>query len=152
MWKVIKSEFFNRQCQNKSGKKLLVEQINRSIIPPNGSVVECFTRDRGAAGFEPHRCHYVVSLSKNINPSLVLVQSRKTCPFINEGLLKGRKESNQTNIPPDILMCVSRGRGGGPHPSPGKSQVIWVSGEIIWRPWKMLDPLWILGKGQFSLL
>ena len=50
MWKVIKSEFFNRQCQNKSGKKLLVEQIKRSIIPPNGSVVECFSRDRGAAG------------------------------------------------------------------------------------------------------
>ena len=48
-------------------------------------------------GFEPHRCHCVVSLSKNINPSLVLVQPRKTCPFITERLLMGRKESNQTN-------------------------------------------------------
>ena len=43
-------------------------------------------------GFEPHRRHYVVSLSKNINPSLVLVQ-----PFITERLLMGRKESNKKN-------------------------------------------------------
>ena len=48
-------------------------------------------------GFEPHRRHCVVSLCKNINPSLVLVQPRKTRPFITERLLMGRKESNQTN-------------------------------------------------------
>ena len=48
-------------------------------------------------GFEPHRRHCVVSLSKNINPSLVLVQPRKTRPFITERLLMGRKESNKTN-------------------------------------------------------
>ena len=47
-------------------------------------------------GFEPHRCHCVVSLSKNVNPSLVLVQPRKTRPYITERLLMGRKESNQT--------------------------------------------------------
>ena len=47
--------------------------------------------------FEPNRRHCVVSLSKNINPSLVLVQPRKTRPFITERLLMGRKESNQTN-------------------------------------------------------
>ena len=41
----------------------------------------------------------VVSLSKNINPSLVLVQPRKVCPFITERLLMGHKESNQTNKP-----------------------------------------------------
>ena len=46
---------------------------------------------------ESHRRHCVVSLSKNINPSLVLVQPRKTRPFITERLLMGRKESNQTN-------------------------------------------------------
>ena len=46
-------------------------------------------------GFEPHRRHCVVSLSKNINPSLVLVQPRNTRPFITERLLMGRKESNQ---------------------------------------------------------
>ena len=32
-----------------------------------------------------------------MNPGLVLVQPRKTCPFITERLLMGRKESNQTN-------------------------------------------------------
>ena len=47
-------------------------------------------------GFEPHQRHCVVSLSKNINPSLVLVQPRKTRPFITERLLMGRKESKQT--------------------------------------------------------
>ena len=46
---------------------------------------------------EPHRHHCIVSLSKNINPSLVLVQPRKTHPFITERLLMGHKESNQTN-------------------------------------------------------
>ena len=46
-------------------------------------------------GFETHRRHCVVSLSKNINPSLVLVQPRKTHPFITERLLMGRKESNK---------------------------------------------------------
>ena len=54
-------------------------------------------------GFEPHRCHCVVSLSKNINPSLVLVQPRKTCPFI--ALLMGSKESNQTNKTQVLLYC-----------------------------------------------
>ena len=60
------------------------------------SVVKCLTRDRG---FEPHRRHCVVSLSENTrpNPSLVLVQPRKTRSFITERFLKGRKESNQTN-------------------------------------------------------
>ena len=48
-------------------------------------------------GFEPHRRHCVVSLSKNINPSLVLVQPRKTRPFMTERLLMGRKETNKKN-------------------------------------------------------
>ena len=52
------------------------------------------SRPRGS-GFEPHRRHCVVSLSKNINPSLVQVQPRKTPPFITERLLMGRKESNK---------------------------------------------------------
>ena len=47
--------------------------------------------------FKPHWRHCDVSLSKNINLSLVLVQPRKTRPFITERLLMGRKESNQTN-------------------------------------------------------
>ena len=46
-------------------------------------------------GFEPYRRHCVVSLSENINPSLVLVQHRKTRSFITEILLMGRNESNK---------------------------------------------------------
>ena len=38
-----------------------------------------------------------MSLSKNIYPSLVLVQPRKTRPFITERLLIRCKELNQTN-------------------------------------------------------
>ena len=59
----------------------------------SGRVLDSRPRGRG---FEPHRRHCVVSLSKSINPSLVLVQPRKTRPFITERLLMGRKESNQT--------------------------------------------------------
>ena len=33
--------------------------------------------------FKPHQRHWDVSLSKNINPSLVLVQPRKTRPYIS---------------------------------------------------------------------
>ena len=53
------------------------------------------SRPRGPR-FEPHQHHFVVSLSRNINPSLVLVQHRKIRPCITERLLVGRKESNQT--------------------------------------------------------
>ena len=59
----------------------------------SGRVLDSRPKGRG---FEPHRRHCVVSLSKNINPSLVLVQPRKTRPFITERLLMGPKESNQT--------------------------------------------------------
>ena len=62
----------------------------------SGRVLDSRPKGRG---FEPHRRHCIVSLSKNINPSLVLVQPRKTRPFITERLLMGHKESNkQTNI------------------------------------------------------
>ena len=53
----------------------------------SGRVLDSRPRGRG---FEPHRRHCVVSLSKNIHPSLVLVQPRKTRPFITERLLMGR--------------------------------------------------------------
>ena len=49
------------------------------------------SRPRGRR-FKPHRRHCVVSLSKNINPSLVLVQPRKTRPYLTERLLMGCKE------------------------------------------------------------
>ena len=49
----------------------------------SGRVLDSRPRGRG---FEPHQRHCVVSLSKNIIPSLVLVQPRKTHPFITEKL------------------------------------------------------------------
>ena len=49
-----------------------------------------------AVGLEPHQRHCVVLFSKNINPSSVLVQPRKTRPYISERLLMAGKESNQT--------------------------------------------------------
>ena len=65
----------------------------------SGRVLDSRPKGRG---LEPHPRHCVVSLSKNINPSLVLVHPRKTRPFITERLLMGRKESNQTNKHPDL--------------------------------------------------
>ena len=60
----------------------------------SGRVLDSRLKGRG---FEPHRRNCVVSLSKNINPNLVLVQPRKTGPFITERVLMGRIESNQAN-------------------------------------------------------
>ena len=54
-------------------------------------------------GFEPHRRHCVVSLSENINPSLVPVHPRKTHPYITERLLMGRKESNPTDRQSELI-------------------------------------------------
>ena len=95
----------------RSGKvhtSLLISQLIVESTGPvmgvqwlSGRVLD--SRPRGG-GFEPHRRHYVVSLSKNINPSLVLIQPRKTGPFITERLLIGRKETNQTNKTGSVLF------------------------------------------------
>ena len=60
----------------------------------SGSVLD--SRPRGRR-FKSHRYHCIVVLEQDIYPSLVLVQPRKTYPCLNERLLIGRKESNQTN-------------------------------------------------------
>ena len=102
----------------------------KSLIQQKMAVVELDSRPREGAqwlsgrvldsrprgrGFKPHWRHCVGSLSKNINPSLVLIQPWKTCPsFITERLLMGCKESNQTNkteglrvqASPASLCCV----------------------------------------------
>ena len=73
-----------------------------------GRVLDLRSRDQG---FQSHRHHCVVSLSKNINLDLVLVQPRKTHHYITERLLMGRKESNQTNplnvYNFSLCMCVT---------------------------------------------
>ena len=42
------------------------------------------------------------------NPSLVLVQPRKTRPYITEILLMGRKESNQTKLTSWLVFLQNR--------------------------------------------
>ena len=49
----------------------------------SGRVLDSRPKGRG---FEPHRRHCGVSLCKNINTSLVLVQPRETRPCITERL------------------------------------------------------------------
>ena len=46
-----------------------------------------------------------ISAQDSVNPSLVLVQPRKTCPVISERLLMGRKESDQT-IKIQYIICT----------------------------------------------
>ena len=86
--------FLSHQFVNQQNNLLLPLRATWGAQWLSGRVLDSGPEGRG---FEPHRHHYVVSLSKNINPSLVLVQPRKTCPFISERLLMGCKESNQTN-------------------------------------------------------
>ena len=64
-------------------------------------------------GFDLHWRHCVVSFSKNINPSLVLIQPRKTRLYITEILLMGRKESNQTNKYLIIVIADFSGNSSG---------------------------------------
>ena len=98
----------------------------------SGRVLDSRPKGRG---FEPHRRHCVVSLSKNINPSLVLVQPRKTHPFITERLLMGRKESNQTKQ----NQCFVR-------PGLGLKCMQWFSAEDILAGKELSIPLIILKK------
>ena len=44
--------------------------------------------------------------ARHINPSLALVQPRKTRPYITERVLVGRKESNQTNKQNDSSVIM----------------------------------------------
>ena len=64
------------------------------------SVVVCLTRDREAAASSLTGVTALCPSARHINSSLVLVQPRKTRPYITERLLMRRKESNQTNRSP----------------------------------------------------
>ena len=75
-----------------SWSHLLNTQANLGAQWLSGRVLDSRPRGRG---FEPHWRHCIMSFSKNIFPSLVLVQPRKTRPFITERLLMGHKESNK---------------------------------------------------------
>ena len=65
----------------------------------SGSVVECLTRDLGAADSRLTSLSTLCPCARHIHPYLVLVQPRKTRPYITERQLTwltGRKESNLT--------------------------------------------------------
>ena len=46
-------------------KELFNDQFNIYVRERSGSVVECLTRDRRAAGLEPHQRHCVVVLEQD---------------------------------------------------------------------------------------
>ena len=62
----------------------------------SGSVVECLTQERGAAGSSLTSITALLPWARTLILAL-LVQPRKTRSFITERLLMGGKESNQTN-------------------------------------------------------
>ena len=80
----------------------LISILNVGAQGLSGRVLDSRPKGRG---FEPHWHHSLVSLIKNINLSLVLVQPRKTRPFITERLLMGRKESNKQTNNPEYETC-----------------------------------------------
>ena len=71
----------------------------------SGRVLDSRWRGRG---FEPYRRHCVVSLSKNINPSLVLVQPRKTCPFKTKDCWSDVKNQFKSNKPRINFSCSAQ--------------------------------------------
>ena len=93
--------FLGHKESNQTNKQLGAQWLSDRVLD---------SRPKGC-GFEPHRRHCVVSLRKKINPSLVLVQPRKTCPYITERLLMGCKESNQTNKQTNKLRFGSNPAG-----------------------------------------
>ena len=87
---LAKAFTYENFCMYKSNRNYQSSSTNFYVVVQwlSGRVLD--SRPRGC-GFKPHQRHCVVSLSKNINPSLVLVQPRKTCPFITERLLMEHK-------------------------------------------------------------
>ena len=67
-------------CHNEKDKLsiLHVTHVKKGAQWLSGRVFDSRPRGRG---FEPHRRHCVVSLSKNINPSLVLVHPGRLAPL-----------------------------------------------------------------------
>ena len=68
---------------------------SKALREPSGSVVECLIQDREAPGSSLTGVTALCPWARHINPSLAVVQPRKTRPYITERLLMERKESNQ---------------------------------------------------------
>ena len=61
---------------------------------------DCLTRDRGVEGSSLTVVTALCPLARHINPSLVLVQPRKTRPYVTERLFIG---SNKQTMNPDLI-------------------------------------------------
>ena len=70
-----------------------------------------------------------MSLSKNINTSLVLVQPRKTPPFITERLLMGHKESNLKKKSLSKIVTTKPVLSG--HSKIDKTKILKTNGSLI---------------------
>ena len=68
----------------------------------SGSVEECLTWDRGAAGSSLTDITELCPWARHINSSLILVQPRKILPYITQRLLIGLK--NQINKIPFVVL------------------------------------------------
>ena len=66
-----------------------------------------FLRPKGA-GSSLNSLTALCPSARHINPSLVLVQPRKTRPYITERLLMEHKESNQTKTFDLLFSCLFR--------------------------------------------
>ena len=84
--KLFSQKMFGYPFQLLNSHKMLNISVNNCSVISESKKVQWLSgrelnlRPKGRR-FEPHRRHCIVSLSKNINPSLVLVQPKKTCPF-----------------------------------------------------------------------
>ena len=78
----------------------LISKTNEIFRERSGSVVECLTRDRRAAGSSLTGVNALWSLSKTHLSKLSTGSTQEDPSRITERLLSGRKESNQnkTNV------------------------------------------------------
>ena len=83
------------------------QTASNQIRERSGSLIECLTRDRVAAGSSLTGITVLCPSARHNNPSLVLVQPRKTHPYVSERLLMGRKESNQTNKTSNVCTLIA---------------------------------------------
>ena len=79
---------------------------NRGIKEHSGSVVECLIRDLKATGSSLTLVTALCPRIRHINPSLVLVQPRKTRPYKTDRLLMGHNKSNKSICNDKILTFL----------------------------------------------
>ena len=64
-------------------------EVSSDSVHAGSAVVECLTQDQGFAGSSLSVGTALCTRSRHINPCLVPVQPRMTCPDITEKLLTG---------------------------------------------------------------